>query len=165
MSRTLRSVILVTGPTEPRSLNQASGARHVAGEKPEEKRVSMAARMTDKVLQSGPHCHAPMHPPAPTPTPLPHPPMPLTIIKGQPNVLIGGQMAARVMDMTQPCMIPGCVPGGPGLISKGSATVMIGNMPAARVGDMTSHAACVGPIPGPTGNILPPGCPTVMIGG
>jgi uncharacterized Zn-binding protein involved in type VI secretion len=91
--------------------------------------------------------------------------MPLTIIKGQPNVMIGGQMAARVTDMTQPCLIPGCVPGGPGLITKGSATVMIGNMPAARVGDMTSHAACVGPIPGPTGNILPPGCPTVMIGG
>jgi len=57
------------------------------------------------------------------------------------------------------------VPGGPGMIGKGSATVMIGGLPAARVGDMTLHPACVAPIPGPTGKILPPGCPTVMIGG
>jgi uncharacterized Zn-binding protein involved in type VI secretion len=51
------------------------------------------------------------------------------------------------------------------MIMKASATVLIGNMPAARVGDMTMHSSCVAPIPGPTGKILPPGCPTVMIGG
>jgi uncharacterized Zn-binding protein involved in type VI secretion len=51
------------------------------------------------------------------------------------------------------------------MIMKASATVLIGNMPAARVGDMTMHASCVAPIPSPTGKILPPGCPTVMIGG
>ena len=124
-----------------------------------------AARMTDKVLQSAPHCHAPIHPPGPTPTPVPHPPMPLTIIKGQPNVLIGGLPAARIMDTTVPCTMVPCVPGGPGMIAKGSATVIIGGMPAARVGDMTSHPSCVAPIPSPTGNILPPGCPTVLIGG
>ena len=123
-----------------------------------------AARIGDKVLQSGPHCHAPIHPAALVPTPLPHPPMPLTIASGSPNVMIGGMPAARVTDQTVPCMIPACVPGGPGIIGKGSAGVMINGLPAARAGDMTMHAACVGPIPGPTGNIIPPCCPTVLIG-
>lgn len=123
-----------------------------------------AARMGDKVLQQGPHCHAPMHPPAPVPTPLPHPPMPLTIIKGLPTVMIGGAPAARATDMSQPCLLPGCVPGGPGIIMPGSPTVLIGNLPAARISDPTVHAACVGPIPGPSGMILPPGEPTVLIG-
>ena len=91
--------------------------------------------------------------------------MPLTIVKGEPTVLIGKMPAARMMDMSQPCLLAGCVPGGPGNIAKGSATVMIGKMPAARVGDLTMHPSCVAPIPSPTGKILPPGCPTVMIGG
>jgi uncharacterized Zn-binding protein involved in type VI secretion len=124
-----------------------------------------AARMGDNVLQSAPHCHAPIHPAAPVPTPVPHPPMPLTIIKGQPNVLIGGAPAARATDTTLPCMLPSCVPGGPGMIAKGSATVLIGGLPAARLNDMTTHAACVGPIPSPTGKVIGPGCATVMIGG
>jgi uncharacterized Zn-binding protein involved in type VI secretion len=51
------------------------------------------------------------------------------------------------------------------MIALGSFTVLIGNMPAARVNDMTAHTSCVAPIPGPTGKILPPGCPTVIIGG
>jgi uncharacterized Zn-binding protein involved in type VI secretion len=124
-----------------------------------------AARLGDKILQDAPHCHAPIHPAAPTPTPTPHPAMPLTIVKGEPTVLIGKMPAARVMDMSGPCMLAGCVPGGPGNIVKGSATVMIGKMPAARVGDITAHPSCVAPIPSPTGKILPPGCPTVIIGG
>jgi uncharacterized Zn-binding protein involved in type VI secretion len=124
-----------------------------------------AARLGDSILQDAPHCHAPIHPAGPTPTPAPHPAMPLTIIKGEPTVLIGKMPAARLMDMSQPCMLAGCVPGGPGNIAKGSATVMIGKMPAARVGDLTIHPSCVAPIPSPTGKILPPGCPTVIIGG
>ena len=124
-----------------------------------------AARMGDNILQDAPHCHAPIHPPAPTPTPVPHPPLPLAIIKGEPTVLIGGMDAARVTDTSDPCMLPGCVPAGPGMIAMGSATVFIGGMSAARVGDMTSHTSCVAPIPSPTGKVLPPGCPTVMIGG
>jgi uncharacterized Zn-binding protein involved in type VI secretion len=124
-----------------------------------------AARMGDQILQDAPHCHAPIHPAAPTPTPTPHPAMPLAIIKGQPNVLIGNMPAARVSDMSQPCVLAGCVPGGPGMIAKGSATVLIGGLPAARVGDLTAHPACVAPIPSPVGKILPPGCPTVIIGG
>lgn len=124
-----------------------------------------AARVTDKVLQDSPHCHAPIHPAAPVPTPVPHPALPLDIIKGEPTVMIGNQMAARVTDMTKPCMLPSCVPAGPGMIAKGSTTVLIGFLPAARVGDMTAHLSCVAPIPAPTGKILPPGCPTVMIGG
>ncbi|MEM1432634.1 MAG: PAAR domain-containing protein [Pseudomonadota bacterium] len=124
-----------------------------------------AARISDKVLQSAPHCHAPIHPPALVPTPVPHPPLPLTIVKGQPNVMIGGMPAARVTDITTPCMLPGCIPAGPGMIAKGSATVFIGGLPAARVGDMTSHPSCVAPIPAPTGTVIGPGCATVLIGG
>ena len=124
-----------------------------------------AARMGDMVLQDAPHCHAPIHPPAPVPTAVPHPALPLALIKGEPTVMIGNMAAARMTDQTAPCTLPGCVPGGPGMIMKASATVMIGNLPAARVGDMTLHSACVAPIPSPTGKILPPGCPTVMIGG
>jgi len=124
-----------------------------------------AARIGDKVLQSGPHCHAPMHPAALVPTPAPHPPMPLPIVSGSPNVMIAKMPAARVTDQTQPCLIPVCVPGGPGVIAKGSATVTINKLPAARLGDTTTHAACVGPIPGPSGTIVGPGAATVLIGG
>lgn len=124
-----------------------------------------AARMGDLVKQDAPHCHAPIHPPAPTPTPVAHPALPLAILTGAPNVLIGGQPAARATDTTMPCILPGCIPAGPGMIAKGSSTVLIGGMPAARVDDLTTHLTCVAPIPSPTGKILPPGCPTVMIGG
>ena len=80
---------------------------------------------------------------------------------GFPQVLIGGQPAARLGDMhTCPMVTPGTPPvphvGGP--IVKGSATVLIGGQPAARVGDM---ATCTGP----PDTIIPPGCPTVMLGG
>ena len=76
-----------------------------------------AARITDLVLQSAPHCHAPIHPPALVPTPVPHPALPLQIIPpGGVTVLIGGLPAARVTDMTLPCMLPGCIPAGPGVI-------------------------------------------------
>lgn len=125
-----------------------------------------AARLGDQVLQDNPHCHAPIHPPALTPTPVPHPPVPLAIVKGAPNVLIGGQPAARVTDTTIPCTgPPPCVPAGPGMIAKGSMKTFIGGLPAARAGDLTAHATCVAPIPAPTGKILPPCCPTVIIGG
>ena len=125
-----------------------------------------AARIGDMVLQTAPHCHAPIHPAALVPTPVPHPALPLTLIPpGAPTVMIGGMPAARMSDMTTPCMLPGCVPGGPGVIILASATVIIAGQPAARVGDMTQHASCVAPIPSPVGKIMPPGCPTVLIGG
>ncbi len=120
------------------------------------------ARVGDQVLQMGPHCHAPIHPPAPVPTPVPHPPLPLTIIKGAPNVIVQGQPAARVSDMTTPCILPSCVPAGPGVIALGSTTVIVGGLPVARLNDMTSHASCVAPIPMPTGKIIGPGGPTVI---
>ena len=94
-----------------------------------------AARVGDMVLQPVPHCHSPMHPPAPVPTPVPHPALPLPLVKGVLNVIIGNQPAATVTSMTAPCMLPGCVPGGPGLVAKGSTTVLIGGLPAARVGE------------------------------
>ena len=124
-----------------------------------------AAAMGDMVKQDAPHCHAPIHPAAPVPTPVPHPTLPLAIIKGEVTVLIGKKPAARATDMTVPCMLPGCIPAGPGVITKGSATVLVGKLPAARVNDMTAHPTCVAPIPSPVGNILPPCCPTVLIGG
>jgi uncharacterized Zn-binding protein involved in type VI secretion len=124
-----------------------------------------AARLGDQVLNDAPHCHAPIHPAAPVPTPQPHAPVPQNLITGEFTVLIANQPAARATDTTSPCMPAGCVPGGPAMVAVGSATVLIGNLPAARAGDMTSHPSCVAPIPGPTGKILPPGCPTVLIGG
>jgi len=124
-----------------------------------------AARVGDMVKQDSPHCHAPIHPPAPVPIPLPHPGLPLPIITGAFNVLIGNQPAARVTSTTTPCILPGCIPNGPGLITKGSSSVLIGGLPAARVNDLSSHPGCVAPIPAPVGKVMPPGCPTVMIGG
>lgn len=124
-----------------------------------------AARMGDMVKQDAPHCHAPIHPPAPTPTPVPHPALPLTIIKGVPTVLIGGKPAATATSTTTPCTLPSCVPNGPGILTKCSATVLIGGLPAARVNDISSHPGCVAPIPSPVGKVMPPGEPTVQIGG
>jgi len=126
-----------------------------------------AARATDQTMHDGPHCHAPIHPPAPTPTPMPHPPIPIMLIPAGavPNVLIAKMPAAVVGTSTAPCMIPPCIPAGPGMVSKGSSTVMISKRPAARVGDMIAFTSCVAPIPSPTGKILPPGAPTVISGG
>ncbi len=82
------------------------------------------------------------------------------ITVGFPQVLIGGQPAARLGDMhTCPMQTPGTPPiphvGGP--ILKGSATVLIGGQPAARQGDA---ATCVGPP-----DTIVSGSPTVLIGG
>lgn len=77
---------------------------------------------------------------------------------GCPTVLIGGMPAARMGDMHTCPMVTGVVPHVGGPITMGSATVLIGNLPAARVGDM---ATCTGP----PDSIIPPGCPTVLIGG
>ncbi len=124
-----------------------------------------AARLGDMVLQAAPHCHAPIHPAALVPTPVPHPALPLPIIIGSATVMIGGKPAARLTDTTKPCSLPACVPGGPGIIAKGSESVTINGLPAARIGDTTSHPACIAPIPSPTGQVMPPGCLTVLIGG
>jgi len=83
------------------------------------------------------------------------------ITMGYPQVLIGGQPAARVGDMhTCPMVTPGTPPvphvGGP-ILPPGSATVLIGGQPAARQGDM---ATCTGPP-----DSIVAGCPTVLIGG
>lgn len=127
--------------------------------------MPFAARIGDMAKQDAPHCHAPIHPAAFVPTPVAHPALPLAIVKGLPTCLIGNMPAARATDITMPCMLPGCVPGGPGMIAMGSGTVLIGGLPAARVNDMTAHTSCVAPLPSPVGKILPPGCPTVIIGG
>ena len=125
-----------------------------------------AARMTDKIKQDNPHCHAPIHPPAPTPTPVAHPPMPWTIVGACiPTVMIEGKPAAVVGSFSTPCILPSCVPNGPGVIAKGSATVFHCNLPAARVNDITAHVGCVAPIPAPTGKVIAPGATNVIIGG
>jgi uncharacterized Zn-binding protein involved in type VI secretion len=63
---------------------------------------------------------------------------------GTPTVLIGGLPAATLGDTC-----------GADAIVKGSATVLIGGKPAARVADSTAGG----------GMVLPPGEPTVLIGG
>lgn len=70
-------------------------------------------------------------------------PMPI-LAPGTPTVLIGGLPAATLGDTC-----------GPDVIVKGSATVMVGSKPAARVTDPTAGG----------GVVLPPGEPTVLIGG
>lgn len=84
---------------------------------------------------------------------------------GVPTVMIGGQPAANLTSMIACTMVPpslatpnatGPHPPGPPFL-KGSSTVMIGGQPAIRVGDQ----GCVAP----GAMVLPPGCPTVMIGG
>ena len=70
---------------------------------------------------------------------------PLPILPpGCPTVFIAGLPAARIGDTC-----------GPDAIIKGSATVLIGGMPAARIVDPTAAG----------GVVMPPGCPTVLIGG
>ncbi len=83
-----------------------------------------------------------------------------TIPAGFPQVLIGGQPAARVGDMhICPMVTPGTPPiphvGGP-ILPPGSVTVLIGGQPAARMGDM---ATCTGPP-----DSIVAGCPTVLVG-
>lgn len=63
---------------------------------------------------------------------------------GAPTVLIAGLPAARLGDSC-----------GVDAIVKGSATVMIGGVPAARIADATAAG----------GVVMPPGAPTVLIGG
>ena len=63
---------------------------------------------------------------------------------GAPTVFIGKLPAARMGDTC-----------GVDVIAKGSATVFIGGLPAARIGDVTAGG----------GAVMPPGCPTVLIGG
>ena len=121
--------------------------------------------MGDLAKQDAPHCHAPIHPPAPVPTPTPHPGLPLALIEGKPTVMMGGKPTATALCKSAPCMLPGCVPGGPGMIVKGSMTVKSAMFPQARINDMTAHTSCVAPIPGPVGKMMPPGNPTVMVGG
>jgi uncharacterized Zn-binding protein involved in type VI secretion len=82
------------------------------------------------------------------------------IVKGQPNVLIGGKPAARLTDMhTCPMQTPGTPPiphvGGP-IVGPGAPTVLIGGMPAAVVGD---SCVCTGPP-----DSIVAGCTTVLIG-
>jgi len=63
---------------------------------------------------------------------------------GAATVLIQGLPAARMGDTC-----------GVDAVAKGSATVMIGGLPAARITDLSAGG----------GVIIPPGAPTVVIGG
>jgi len=70
---------------------------------------------------------------------------PLPILPpGAPTVMILGMPAARLSDTC-----------GVDAVIMGSMTVTIGGLPAARIGDPT----------GAGGAVLPPGAPTVIIGG
>ena len=123
-----------------------------------------AARMNDMVKRDTPHCHT-LHPGTP-PAPIPHPDMPLNLVSAtSPTVKINGMAAATVTTMSKPCMLAGCVPGGPGLIAMGSMTVLVTCLPAAREGDMVAYASCVAPVPAPIGKVQPPCSNNVKIGG
>ncbi|KIN70345.1 PAAR repeat-containing protein [Sulfitobacter noctilucae] len=99
-----------------------------------------AARLFDMHM-----CVVAAPPPAP-PVPPPGVPNPISL-PGAASVLIGNIPAARVTD--------NAALGVPHPIIMGSTTVLIQNFPAARVGD---QLAC-------GGVIIPPCCPTVLIGG
>jgi uncharacterized Zn-binding protein involved in type VI secretion len=77
---------------------------------------------------------------------------------GAPTVLIGGMPAAVLGDMHTCPLTTGPVPhvGGP-ILPPGIPTVLICGRPAVAVG---AQATCVGPP-----DMLPMGCPTVMVGG
>ena len=84
-------------------------------------------------------CNASAIPPPPLPVPIPIGPV------GAMTVLIGGQPAARIGDMTT------AAPPHP--VALGSFTVLVGGMPAARMGDI---CAC--------GGAITLGCFTVLMG-
>jgi uncharacterized Zn-binding protein involved in type VI secretion len=75
------------------------------------------------------------------------------------TVLIGGMPAANMGSMYACPAVTVLVPHVGGPFAAGSTTVFIGGMPALRVGDLGAVPTC------PGGAILPPGCPTVLIGG
>ncbi|MEW8077457.1 MAG: PAAR domain-containing protein [Candidatus Thiodiazotropha endolucinida] len=105
-----------------------------------------AARVGDTILCSLPQV-------LPAVPPIPHAPPPgLPIIPpGALTVWIGGRPAARMGDMSL-CLTPIPVPNP---IMRGAFPVPIMNMPAARLSDQGTHPGSV---------IMPPCCPTVLIG-
>jgi len=86
------------------------------------------------------------------------------------KTLIGNKPAWRIGD-SHTCPIPNAPPPagtgnphGPGITTPpGAVTVLIENQPAARVGDIVNEPAANVPLP-PPNPIMPPGCPTVLIG-
>ena len=131
--------------------------------------------MGDMVQITGPHCHAPVHPP-PGPGPpivAPHGPIPMTLtISVAPTVMVCNMPAMTVNGMTapMPCCVPAptpCVPPvGIAKIKQGSSSVKMCNQDAARLNDPTQHIPCdSGAVPSSGGMIQGPGAPTVMTGG
>jgi uncharacterized Zn-binding protein involved in type VI secretion len=86
------------------------------------------------------------------PATVPHVGGPLVGPPPMPPVLIGGKPAATAGVQ---CLCAGPAPI-PNPFAMGSTTVLIGKKPALRVGDQGSHPGSV---------IMPPGVPTVIIGG
>lgn len=76
---------------------------------------------------------------------------------GAPTVLIMNLPAARVGDLVSGTVCTGS-------ITLGSATVLIANQPAARVGSQVTGTNPTSGAPVTTA-VMPPGAPTVMIGG
>jgi uncharacterized Zn-binding protein involved in type VI secretion len=72
---------------------------------------------------------------------------------GVPTVLIGGLPAAVVGDL-HTCSSPPPTVHPPSAFAVGSQSVYIGGRPAIRVDDLAGCGA----------KVLPPGCPTVIIG-
>jgi uncharacterized Zn-binding protein involved in type VI secretion len=75
------------------------------------------------------------------------------VLTGSPDTTTGGQLQARLGDLTTPCPI--CKIPLPGRIVQGSMTVFVNKIPASRVGDLVLCGAGVPPIPPPGGFHLP----------
>ena len=132
-----------------------------------------AATMGDKAVGVCTHIVMVPSPGGPVATPLPHPYSGTIMGNCVMTVLIGNKPAATVGSTLQnlPPHIPtppGTVFGPPppmndGKVILGSLTVFIGGKMAARVGDNCQTCSnSVVPAPAP---IIPPGQPTVIIGG
>lgn len=80
-----------------------------------------------------------------------------TVATGSPNVLIGGQPAARAGHFASCPLVTGSVPHVGGPIQAGAPTVLVNGAPAARMGDLVQEQ-------GGQVSAIATGAATVLIG-
>jgi uncharacterized Zn-binding protein involved in type VI secretion len=132
-----------------------------------------AAKQGDQIITVDMHIVlVPTPPGAPVPTPLPHPFNGILNDGLSNNVRVMGRPAA--VQGSSATNTPSHIPTPPGtsftvpptnkgIIMKGSSTVFINKKPAARIGDTVQ--TCQDPAPNLSGQIVPSGPCTVVIGG
>ena len=79
------------------------------------------------------------------------------VVTGSPNVLVGGQPAARAGGTATCPLVTNNVPHVGGPIVTGAGTVLINGAPAARAGDTVIETGAT--------SVIATGSPTVVIGG